>query len=230
MPCFAMICFGNMYLSCSKHCFLMLNSWDVDNFTKSVTCYLLHFCHACLNLLLSELAVARCSSFVKHLDWISAMYFVAMLECCSMLFLMHLDGLVLLIAALCHYCFACHLQTVHPIPVIFISISTKIISSFQRNTWFAKFVPCSSFSFRSTHKHCISHLAYHDMYCIMLLVHCTMIYCGSFACVLALGRAGRRVRERGTCWERLRGSSLQQLWELCRQDDHTFDITSIFAC
>ena len=25
--------------------------------------------------------------------------------------------------------------------------------------------------------HRISHLAYHDMYCIMLLVHCTMIYC-----------------------------------------------------
>ena len=27
--------------------------------------------------------------------------------------------------------------------------------------------------------HCISHLACHDMYCIMLLVHCTVIYCGS---------------------------------------------------
>ena len=27
--------------------------------------------------------------------------------------------------------------------------------------------------------HCISHLAYHDMYCIMLLVHCTVIYFGS---------------------------------------------------
>ena len=27
--------------------------------------------------------------------------------------------------------------------------------------------------------HCISHLAYHDMYCIMLFVHCTVIYCGS---------------------------------------------------
>ena len=25
--------------------------------------------------------------------------------------------------------------------------------------------------------HCISHLAYHDMYCVMLLVHCTVIYC-----------------------------------------------------
>ena len=27
--------------------------------------------------------------------------------------------------------------------------------------------------------HCIPHLAYHDMFCIMLLVHCTVIYCGS---------------------------------------------------
>ena len=35
------------------------------------------------------------------------------------------------------------------------------------------------FSFRSTHTLCISPLAYHDMYCIMMLVHCTVIYCGS---------------------------------------------------
>ena len=53
------------------------------NFTKSETCYLLHFYHACLNLLLSELGVAQCSSFVKHHEWIPAMYFVAMLECFS---------------------------------------------------------------------------------------------------------------------------------------------------
>ena len=32
--------------------------------------------------------------------------------------------------------------------------------------------------------HCISHLAYHAMCCIMLLVHCTVIDCGSIACVL----------------------------------------------
>ena len=107
-----MICSFSMLLSCSKHCFLMLNSWHVVTFTKSVTWYLLHFCHDCLNLLLSELAIAQCSSSVKHLEWFTAMCFVAMLECSSLFFLMHLDGLVLLIAALCHYCFACHLQTV----------------------------------------------------------------------------------------------------------------------
>ena len=56
----------------------MLNSSHVVFFTKSETCNLLHFCHACLNLLLSELAVAQCSYFVKHLEWIPAMYFVSM--------------------------------------------------------------------------------------------------------------------------------------------------------
>ena len=91
---------------------------------------LLHFCHACLNLLLCDLAVAQCSSFVKHLEWIPAMYFVAVLECCSIVSCCMLSSIMLLIADLCHSCFACHLQTVHPFPVIFISISTKIISSF----------------------------------------------------------------------------------------------------
>ena len=151
-----------------------------------------------------------------------------MLGCCSIVSCCMLSSIVLLIIALCHSCLAI----------------CKLCIRFRRSLY--RFQPKSShlssgilglpswclvhhFSSRSTHMHCISHLAYHDMYCIMLLVHCTMIYCGSFACVLALGRAGRRVREWGTCWEHLWGSSFCQLWELCRQDDHTFDITSIFA-
>ena len=153
-----------------------------------------------------------------------------MLECSRLVSCCIIDGIVLLIAVLRHPCFACLLQTVPPIPVIFISISTEIISSFQRHTWFSKMIPGSIFPFRSTHMHCISHLAYHAMFCIMLLVHCTVIDCLSFSCVLALGRAGRRVRDRGTCWVCYRGSSFHQLWELCRQDDHTLEITSIFAC
>ena len=84
-----------------------------------------------------------------------------MLECCSVVTYCILSAIMLLIIDLCHSCFACHLQTVHPIPVIFISISTEIISSFQWHAWFAKLLPCSSFSFRSTHMHRISHLAYH---------------------------------------------------------------------
>ena len=158
------------------------------------------------------------------------MWFVAMLECSSLVSCFILGGIMLLIAGLCHSCFACHLQTVHPILVIFISISTGINSSFQRHTWFDKLRPGSIFSFQSMHMHYISRPAYHAMFGIMLLAHCTVIDCGSFACVLALGRAGRRVRDQGTSWERLRGSSFRQLWELCRQDDHTLEITSIFAC
>ena len=142
----------------------MINSCFAVNFTMSETCYLLHFCHACLNLLLSELAVAQCSSFVKHHEWILAMYFVAMLECSCLFILMHLGGYLLFIADRCHICFACHLQTVHPIPVIFISISTEIISSFQWHAWFAKLLPFSSFFFRSTHTHRIPHLAYHTCF------------------------------------------------------------------
>ena len=80
---------------------------------------------------LCDLAVAQCSSFVKHLEYITSMCIVAMLECSSLVSCCILDGIVLLIAELCHYCFSCHLQTVHPIPVIFILISTKINSSFQ---------------------------------------------------------------------------------------------------
>ena len=124
------------------------------------------------------------------------MCFVVMLECSSLVSCCILDGIVLLIAELCHSCFACHLQTVQPILVNFISISTEINSSFQRRTWFAKLRPGSIFSFRSTHMHCILHPAYHVMFCIMLLVHCTVIDCWSFACVLALVRAGRQVRDR----------------------------------
>ena len=176
MPCFAMICSCSMLLSYSKHCFLVLNP-DMLFSLSLWTWYLLQFCHACLSLLLCELAIAQCSSFVKHLEWIPAMCFFAMLECSSFLFLMHLDGLVLLIVALRHYCFACHLQIVHPFPVIFISISTEINSSFQRNTWFAKLRPGSIFFFRSMHMHYISHPACHAMFCIMLLAHYTVVDC-----------------------------------------------------
>ena len=186
----------------------------------SETYYLLHFCHACLSLLLSELAVDQCSYFVKHLEWIHAMYFVVMLDCCSIFILMHLYGYLLIIADRCHICFAFHFQIVHPIPVIFISISIEITSSFQWHAWFSKLMPWSSFPFWSTHMHCTSYIASHAMSCIMLLVHCTVIdYC-SLACVLALCRAGRRVCERGSCRVRLRGARFRQPWELCRQDDH----------
>ena len=151
-----------------------------------------------------------------------------MLGCCTIVTWCILSAIMLLIAESCHSCFARHLQTVHPFPVIFISISTEIISSFQWHTWFAKLLPCSSFF--SGARICI---AYHIPHIMHVLHHVAcafpVIDCGSVACVLVLGRSGRRVRERGTYWVRLRGSSFRQLWEPCRQDDHTLEITSIFA-
>ena len=187
MPCVSMLSSCSMLISCSEHCYLMLFQ-PCSVFSPSLgSWYLLHFCNACLNLLLSELAVAQCSSFVKHLGWITAMCFVVMLQCNSLVSCCILDGIVLLIAEWCLYWFACHLQTVHPIPVIFISISTETNSSFQWHSCFAKLRPGSIFSFWSTHMHCISYPAYHAMFCIMLLAHCTVVDCVSLACVLALG-------------------------------------------
>src|SRR3954463_14418542 len=52
----------------------------------------------------------------------------------------------------CHSCFACHLQTVHPIPVIFISISTEITSPIQRHTYslFIFFLPEHAYALHTT--------------------------------------------------------------------------------
>ena len=136
--------------------------------------YHLHFCHACLNLLMDELAVAHHSSFVKHYEWIPAMHFVAMFECCSTFILMHLVGYLLFIADRCHICFACHFQTVHPIPVIFISISIEINSPFQWHSWISKLRPGSIIPFQILHMHHISHPAYHTMFASC----CLSIACG----------------------------------------------------
>ena len=134
-----------------------------------------------------------------------------MLWCCSIVTCCILSAIMLLIAESCHSCFACHLQTVPLFPVIFISISTEIISYFQWHAWFAKLLPCSSFSFRSTHTHRISYLAYHTCFASCCLCIFSLLIVVPFVCVLVLGRAGRRVRERGTCRVRLRGSSFRQL-------------------
>ena len=141
---------------------------------KSV--YQLLFCHACLNLLMDELAVAQCLSFVKHHEWIPAMYFFLMFECCSIFMLMHLDGYLLIIADRCHICFACHFQTVHPFPAIFISISTEITSPFQWHSWISKLRPGSFILCQIMHMHRISHPAYHIMFLCWLF---TML-CASF--------------------------------------------------
>ena len=152
-----------------------------------------------------------------------------MLGCCSIVTWCIRSAIMLLITDSCHSCFACHLQTVHPFPVIFITISTEIISSFQWHTWFAKLLPFSSFFFRSTHTHRIPHLAYHTCFASCCLCFSRDWLWFRFLCS-CLDSSGRWVCERGTCWVRLRESSFRQLWEPCRQDDHTLEITSIFAC
>ena len=150
--CHALFCYV-------EHCYLMLFSAMSSNFTKSVNLISFALCDACLNLLCCDLAIAQCSCFVKHLEYITFICFFVMLKCSSLTSWCMLSGIMLLIAELCHSCFACHWQTVHPFAVIFIYISTEIISSFQWHPWFAKLLPCSSFSFRSTHMHRISYLA-----------------------------------------------------------------------
>ena len=80
----------------------MLNSRQVLISLSLKSVYQMHFCHACLNLLMDEFVVAQCSSFVKHHEWIPSMYFVAMFGCCSMFILLHLDGYLLYIADRCH--------------------------------------------------------------------------------------------------------------------------------
>ena len=151
----------------------MINSGLLVNFTKSITCYHLLFCHTCLNLLMSELAVAQCSSFVKLHERIPTMYFVVMFECCSIFILMHLVGHLLIIADRCHICFACHFRTVHPIPVIFISISIKINSPFQWHSWISKLRPGSIIPCQILHMHHIPHPAYHTMFasCCLSIAH-----------------------------------------------------------
>ena len=148
------------------------------------------------------------------------MCFVAMLECSSLVFLLHSRW---------------H-RVVNRIIVPFLlclpfanraSDSGDLYIDFDRNhlifpvaclvcqvtALFTIFLPEHAYA-----SHIISCISY--MFCIMLLVHFSWLIMVPFVCVLVLGRAGRRVRERGTCWVRLRGSSFRQLWEPCRQDDH----------
>ena len=75
---------------------------------------------------------------------------------------------------------------------------------------------------------CITYHIPHSIPCLHHVVWALhVVDCVPLACLSCLGRAGRRVREWGARWVRLRGS--RQLGEPCRQDDHTLEITSIFA-
>src|SRR3954470_15569902 len=157
----------------------------------------------------------------------TAICFVAMFGCSSLISCCLLSSVMLLISDSCHSCFDCHLQTVHPIPVIFISISTEIISSIQRHTWFAKIMPGSSFP--SGACICIAYHISHIMPCSCVgCLPCCLLVSGLF---LSLASVSFRSCEDPFDFVRLssswtRSSSLRDF----RQDDHTLEITSIFAC
>ena len=92
-----------------------------------------------------------------------------------MFIVLQLDGHLLYIADRCHICFACHFQTITPIPVIFISFSSDFISSFQWHTWNSKLRPGSCISCHILHfaSRIASRIAYHV--CIMLFEPCTWL-------------------------------------------------------
>ena len=87
---------------------------------------------------------------------------------------------MLFIADRCHICFACHFQTVHPIPVIFILISTEITSPFQWHSWISMLRPGSIIPCQILHMHRIPHPAYHPMFMCWLF---TML-CAYFPALL----------------------------------------------
>ena len=72
-------------------------------------------------------------------------------------------------------CFACHFQTVTPIPVFFISFSSNFISSFQWHTWISMLRPGSCLSCHILHfaSRTASRIAYHP--CIILFHPCTWL-------------------------------------------------------
>ena len=84
------------------------------------------------------------------------MCFVAMLECSSLVSCCLLDGIMLLIAELCHSCFACHFQTMHPIPVIFIDFNRNqlifpaALLVCQVESWFNIFLPEHAYALHIT--------------------------------------------------------------------------------
>ena len=139
---------------------------------------------------------------------------------------MHLEDYLLFIVDRCHICFACHFQTVHPIPVIFISISTEITLPLQWHYWISKLRVQSFLS-----KSCIC-----TAYRIPHIIPCSCVGC-LLCCVLLSGVASSGwFRYRRICEDPFDYVCLSFSWTHSsslrdfRQDDHTLEITSIFAC
>ena len=129
------------------------------NFTKYETCLPVALLPCLFEPVNGWIGCSSVFIFCQALWWIPAMYFVVMFECCSIIILLHLDAYLLLIADRCHICFAYHFQSVHPIPVLFISISTEITTPFHWHSWISKLRPVSIIHFQISHMHHISHPA-----------------------------------------------------------------------
>ena len=158
------------------------------------------------------------------------MCFVVMLECSSLVSCCILVGIMLLIAELCHYLFCLPFANRA-------SDSGDLYIDFDRNQliFLAEHLVCQVEAwFNLFHLelayalHITSRISCHVLHHVTCALHRGWLWF-PFLLFLILGRAGRRVRDRGTRWVCLRGSSFRQLWEPCRQDDHTLEINSIFA-
>ena len=160
-------------------------------------------------------------------SWVDPCHvFFVMWECRSIFILMHLEGYLLFIADRCHIWIACHFQTVTPIPVILISFSSDFISPFQWHTWISMLRPGSFIPLQIMHMHRIPHPAYHIMFmCWLFTMLCASFRCCFFGLVPLTSRC-----EAPFIYVRLsslwtRSSSSRDF----RQDDHTLEITTIFA-
>ena len=103
MRCFTLPCSGPVVYSFhASKCATSSEFHTIVNFTKSEICLPNAFLPCLFEPVNDELAVAQCSSFVKHHVWIPVMYFDAMFGCCSMSILLHLYGYLLIIADRCH--------------------------------------------------------------------------------------------------------------------------------
>ena len=155
------------------------------------------------------------------------MYIFVMFEWCIIFILMHLDGYLLIIADRCHIVLLAISKPCIRFQWSLYRFQLKSPHIFSGTLGFPCWGQVQSFLVKSCI--CITYRIPHIIPCLHHVIWpLHVVDCVPFACCSCLGRAGRRVLEWGACWVRLRGSS--QLWELCRQDDHTLEITSIFAC
>ena len=110
--------------------------------------------------------------------------------------------------------------------MIFILFSSDFISSFQWHTWISKLRPGSIIPCQIMHMHRIPHPAYHTMFmCWLFTMLCASFRCCFFGLVPVTSCCEDSFVYTNLSSSWTRSSSLRDF----RQDDHTLEITSIFA-